>query len=143
MSRPWKERISPATRRVMEALFDTIIPSGGPARPGAIDFNLVDRLLDWFGQMTFAAPAFILVCRVWDFSPLLFLRFRRFHCLDLDQRTRVFERFEAGGFFLRWSFVILKAAVLTSFYRSPDVWPLIGYSEGCLSPLPAGAKVED
>lgn len=143
MTRPWKDRIGPKTRRIMDALFDTIIPSDGPDRPGALDLNLVDRLLDWFGEMPFAAPGFIIVCRMWDFSPLVFLRFRRFHHLTFDERTHLFERFETGGFVRHWTFLLFRSAVLAAFYRNPDLWPLFGYSEGCLSPLPAGAKREE
>jgi len=143
MSRPWKDRISPQTRLIMDALFDAIIPSEGPDRPGAIDFKLVDGLLDWFGDMPLAAPGFVFVCRLWDFAPFTLLRFRRFHRLTPDERIRIFERMEAGGFVRRWTFVLFKSAVQAAFYRNPAVWPHIGYAEGCLSPLPAGAKVED
>ena len=143
MARPWKHRIGPQTRVIMDALFDTIIPSDGPQRPGAIDFNLSERLLDWLGSIPMAAPGFIILCRLWNFSPLLFFRFRRFHLMSFDERTQIFERFERAGFFRRWLFILFKSVALIAFYRDPEVWTHIGYEEGCLSPLPAGAKVED
>mgnify|MGYP000129694397 CR=1 FL=1 len=143
MVRPWKQRIRPGTRVIMDALFDAIIPSEGRDRPGAADFNLVERLLDWLGAIPLAAPGFILLCIAWDFSPLLFLRFRRFHRLTFEERTWIFERFESGGFFRRWAFVLFKSVIMAAFYRNPEVWPLIGYHEGCLSPLPDGAKIEE
>ena len=133
MSTAGKIKLGPGSRKVMEALVDTIIPSDGPERPGAVEVNLVDRMLEFLGPFPFAARGFVLLCWSWEFCPLLTLRFARFSRLLPAQRTAVLEKFEQGGFSRRWSFILFKSVIMASFYRSPDIWPLIGYEEGCLS----------
>ena len=133
MSSAIKVKLGPGSRRVMEALADTIIPSDGPERPGAIEIILVDRLLEFLGRFPFGARGFVLLCWAWEFCPLLCLRFARFSRLLPAERIAVLEKFEQGGFTRRWGFILFKSLIMASYYRSPDIWPLIGYEEGCLS----------
>jgi hypothetical protein len=133
MSSAIKVKLGPGSRRVMEALADTIIPSDGPERPGAIEINLVDRLLEFLGRFPFGARGFVLLCWAWEFCPLLYLRFARFSRLLPEERIAVLEKFEHGGFTRRWGFILFKSVIMASYYRGPDIWPLIGYEEGCLS----------
>lgn len=130
-------KVSSSSRRIVTAIAQAIIPSEGPDRPGAEELELVDRLIEWLSTMRGAPRAFILVCRLWEFSPFLKGKFSRFSRLPLEQRTEVLEKFERSRFYLiRMAFLGLKAVFMASFYNTPRVWPLIKYEEGCLSPLP-------
>jgi len=131
-------RISAASRKIMESLADTMIPSEGPERPGAADMDAVNRLLDFFSQIPpVAFRAFIFSCWMWEFSPLWIGKIRRFTSLALEDRVRTLESFENSRLmFRRWALLILKAVIMASFYNNPKIWPFIGYQEGCLSNPP-------
>jgi len=130
-------KVSSSSRRILTALAQTIIPSEGPDRPGAEELELVDRLLEWLSTMRGAARAFVIVCRLWEFSPFLKGKFSRLSRLPLEQRTEILEKFERSRFYLvRMSLTGLKGIFMAGFYNNPRVWPLIKYEEGCLSPLP-------
>lgn len=134
-------KISTATRRVMEALADTIIPSDGPALPGARDLEVVSHLLEWLSEIRLAVPGFVAVCWAWEFSPLAAGRLARFSRLSEKDRECVLDRFEQGGFVRRWALLLFKAVFMASFYRQPAAWAMIGYQDGCLSALPGGREV--
>jgi len=128
-------RLSPRTRRVVTALMDTIIPSEGPARPGATDVNLVDRLMDWLMGMVGTVAPLLIVCWLWEFCPLWSGRLARFSSLSLEDRTGILEQWENSRRPLRRLALFgLKALFMAAFYNNPAVWPAIGYQEGCLSP---------
>lgn len=130
-------KMSAATRRVMEALAETIIPSEDPDRPGALEMKLADRLMAFVSQFPGGRSLLIFVCWMWEFSPLQVGTFQRFSSLSLAERTLVLEDFEKSALSLRRLALLgLKAVLMASFYNNPAVWPYIGYQEGCLSPPP-------
>lgn len=134
-----KIKLSRATRRVMEAIADTIIPSDGPPKPGALDMGLVERLLDFLSIIPLAPLAFKIACWSWEFCPIWSGRFARFSRLSLEERTRVLESWENSRFmFRRGALLITKSIWMASFYNNPELWPLLHYKEGCMSepPLP-------
>ncbi|HUT52583.1 MAG TPA: hypothetical protein VM658_04275 [bacterium] len=134
-----KVKMSAATRRVMEAVADTIIPSDGPERPGASDVNLVDRLMEFLGQIPFACTAFKLACWSWEFCPLWTGRLARFSRLPAEDRERMLQGWETSRLMFRRSALLFtKAALMASFYNNPAIWPQLGYKEGCMAepPLP-------
>jgi hypothetical protein len=136
-----KPRVSPATRRVIEALADTIIPSGDPGRPGALDVNLCDPLLAWLAKLPGATTAFLLACWCWEFSPIWAGKFARFSRLSFEDRTWVLEGWEVSRLGARrWALFGLKLVFMSAFYNNPEIWPYIGYKEGCLTPPPKLAE---
>ncbi len=130
-------------RMIVDAIADTIIPSDGPERPGALDVELPDKLLDWLGQLPGARQAFVASCWFWEFSPILTGRFCRFTSLSFEERTALFEDFESSrSFTRRWTFFALKAIMLAVFYNDEEIWPLMGFKPGCLSEPPGkGARL--
>ena len=133
--------VSDASRRLVEALAETMIPSEGPRRPGAPDFDLAGGLLDFFGQRRGGYRMFMLLCWPWEFSPVWSGKFKRFSSLSLEQRTEIFEGYENSRWFLnRLSFYLLRLLFLAAFYHNPEVWPYIGYEPGCLSEPPLSVE---
>jgi hypothetical protein len=131
-------RLSPATRRVVSALADTIIPSEGPERPGALDLGLVDRLMEWLQGMAGTVAPLVAICWLWEFCPLWSGRLARFSRLSQEERTRIFEQWENSRLAAaRWALFGLKAVFMAAFYNNPGVWPALGYEEGCLSEPPS------
>ena len=129
--------ISQGTRKVMEALADTIIPGGDDGRPGALDMDLVDRFLEFLGQFPPAPRWFAVFCWMWEFCPLWSGRLVRFSGLSFEERTRILESWENSRFFFRrGALIIFKSIFLATFYNNREVWPLLGYKEGCLSEPP-------
>lgn len=129
--------ISPATRRVMEAMADTIIPSGGPDQPGALDLDLVDSLLEFMGQFPLGPRLFVIIFWMWEFCPIWSGRPARFSRLSGEERTRVLEDWELSRFSARrWTFMLFKSVLMATFYNNPRVWPHLGYKEGCMSQPP-------
>jgi hypothetical protein len=132
-----KKRVSAGARRMIEALADTIIPSGEPGRPGATDVDLCERLLNWLAEMPGATFAMVFVAWCWEFSPIWSGKLSRFSRLSFDDRTWVFEQWENSRLpARRYALFGLKALFMASFYHNPEIWPYIGYKEGCLSPPP-------
>jgi hypothetical protein len=130
-------RLSARSRRVMEALADTVIPSGDPGRPGALDMELCDRLLGWLANIPGATTALLAACWCWEFAPIWSGKFSRFSRLSFEDRTWVLEQWETSRFaFRRFALLGLKAPFMASFYHNPDIYPFIGYQEGCLTPPP-------
>ena len=131
-------RISSSSRKVVETLAETIVPSEGPDRPGALDGDAVDRLLDWLGGIPGARDVFLDFCWFWEFSPVWSGRWARFSRLGLPERTKLLEQWQSSRMPLkRGALLLLKAVFLAAFYNDPKVWPHIGYQPGCLSPKPA------
>ena len=129
-----KVKMSAATRRVMEAMADTIIPSDGPERPGARDVNLVDRLMEFLGQIPFAGAAMKLACWSWEFCPIWSGRLARFSRLSAEERERILLGWENSRLLLRrGALLITKAVLMASFYNNPAVWPMLGYQQGCMA----------
>lgn len=136
-------RISAASKRVVSALAETIIPSEGPERPGALDTQLVERLLAWLSDIPGAATVFVLSCWSWDFCPLWAGRLARFSSLSLEERTRLLEGWENSRIALRrYALLLTKVVIMAAYYNNEEIWPLIGYQPGCLSepPRPADAS---
>ena len=135
---PTAVKVSGPSRRVMESLFETIIPSEGPQRPGALDVNLVDRLLKWLQQLPGApAGAFVLVCWMWEFAPIWSGRLARLSRLPLEDRIRILEGWKKSRLFIRrWPFFLTRVILLAGFYSNPELWPRIGYEPGCLAEPP-------
>ena len=134
-SRPVK--VSDRMRKVMEALADTIIPGGDEDRPGALDMDLVDRFLEFLSQFPPAPRLFAISCWMWEFSPLWSGRLARFSRLSLPERTKILESWEKSRLFVRrGALIIFKSIFLATFYNDQEVWPLLGYKEGCLSEPP-------
>lgn len=138
MSRPIDPvKLSGQSRKVLEAIAETIVPSEGPERPGAPEMKLADRLEAFVDQFPGARLLLLLVCWLWEFSPTWSGSFRRFSSLSLAERTQVLESWEKSRwFFRRAALTGLKAVFLASFYNNPDLWPYLGYQEGCLSEPP-------
>lgn len=131
------DEISKADRKVVEALAETIIPSEGPERPGALDVGLVESLLDRLGQAPGARKVFLGFCWFWEYSPIWSGRWARLSSLDLAERTKILESWESSRVPIkRGALLILKAVIMVSFYNNPVVWPYIGYEPGCLSGPP-------
>ncbi len=127
------------TRRVMEAMADTIIPSDGPERPGAADVDLVDRLMEFLGQIPFAGTAMKLACWSWEFCPIWSGRLARFSRLSGEERERILLGWETSRLVIRRGALLLtKVVFMASFYNNPAIWPRLGYKEGCMAepPLP-------
>src|SRR3972149_9652602 len=132
-----KIKLSPAARKVMEAIADTIIPSDGPDRPGALDMGLVDRLLDFLTIIPFGPTAMKLASWSWEFCPIWSGRFARFSRLSAEERERIFLSWETSRLmFRRGALLITKAVWMAPFYNNPAIWPYIGFKEGCLSEPP-------
>ncbi len=146
MPKPSKSpRLSPSSRKVLESVTEAIIPSEGPERPGASDVDLADRLIERLSEYGGAHRAFIAACWFWEFSPLLSGKMKRLSALPVDERTGILERWEHSRMgSRRWAIIMLKAPVLATFYNNPDIWPHIGYREGCLDPpaVPRGSRPE-
>lgn len=131
-------RVSGASRKVMEALAETIIPSQGPECPGAMDVGLVDLLMGWLKQLP-GSPSglFILMAWMWEFSPIWSGRFARLSKLSPEERTHILEQWENSRFFVRrWSLLSTKVLLMAVFYSNPDIWPKLGCEPGCLSQPP-------
>lgn len=131
-------RVSDASRKVMEALAETIIPSQGPERPGAMDVDLVDLLMRWLKQLP-GSPSwfFIMLAWMWEFSPIWSGRIARLSKLSPEERTNILEQWEGSRFFVRrWSLLSTKVILMAVFYNNPDIWPKLGYEPGCLSQPP-------
>jgi len=125
-------KISASTREVMESLADTIIPSGDPDWPGAFDVNLVDRLMDWLSEIPGAARAFVIVCWAWEYSPLQMGKPARFSRLGIEERIELLESFESSRMAVRrFALLGLKGLFMAAFYNNPEIWPRMGYDEGC------------
>ena len=79
---------------------------------------------------------------MWEFSPIWSGRWARFSSLSLEDRVRVLEGWENSRLSVRRMALFgLKALFMAAFYNNPEVWPHIGYQEGCLSEPPdAGAS---
>jgi hypothetical protein len=135
--------VSDASRKLVEAIAETMIPSDGPERPGAPDVDLAGGLLKFFGRRRGSYRMLMLICWPWEFSPVWSLKFKRFSNLSLEERTRIFEGYESSRWYLnRQSFYLLRLLFLGAFYYNPEIWPHIGYEPGCLSepPLPIDAS---
>jgi len=136
-------KLSAGSRRVMESLADAIIPSGEPGRPGALDLGLVDNLMEWLGSLPGggAPRGFVFICWMWEFSPIWSGRFARFSSLSLEDRICILESWEHSRLTpRRLALFGLKALLMVAFYNNPEVWPSIGYQEGCLSEPPLEPK---
>jgi len=134
-----KANISGPTRKMMESLAATIIPSEGPERPGAEDIGLVDLLLDWLSTFPGGRTGFVVYCWMWEFFPVFTFKFSRLSRLSEKKREDFLEKRERSRFYtVRMAFVLLKALFMAGFYNQRQVWEHIGYVEGCLSepPLP-------
>lgn len=129
--------VSDQSRKIVEALAETMVPSEGPDRPGAPDVDLAGRLLKFMGRRPGRKRMFLLICWSWEFSPVWSGKLRRFSSLSLEQRTGILESYENSRWFInRQSFYLLKLLFLAAFYYNPEIWPHIGYEPGCLSELP-------
>ncbi len=132
-----KADLSGPTRKVMESLAATIIPSEGPDRPGAEDIGLVDVLLDWLGNFPGGRTGFVVYCWMWELFPFFTFKFSRLSRLSEEKRVRFFEKRERSRFYtVRMAFILLKAIFMAGFYNQRRVWEHIGYVEGCLSETP-------
>jgi hypothetical protein len=133
-------RISKRSREVLDALAEVVVPDE-PGRPGAKTMKLVDRLLEFLGGFSFGVTGFVLYCRLWEWSPLVTGRFTRLSRLSPAERTEVLEWFEKSRVYgVRMSLMGVKGVMMASFYNNPEVWPLIGYEQGCLSEPPNPVK---
>jgi len=133
-------RLSSASRKVLDALAETIIPSEED-RPGALDTEMVDRLLEWLGQVPGVAGAFVAYCWLWELTPLFAGKFSRLSRLSLEERTEVLEGWEHSGLMLRrYTLLSIKGIFMAVFYNDPAVWKEIGYEPGCLSDPPEPVK---
>lgn len=136
-NRKGQVKLSGPSRRVMESLASTIIPSEGPERPGADEVGLVDLLLEWLSAFPGGKPGFVLYCWLWEFSPVLSFKMSRFSRLPLEKRIQILEKRESSRFYtVRMAFLLLKGLFMAGFYNQPPIWEHIGYVEGCLSDPP-------
>ena len=143
-SSPRADRVSESSRKVIDALADTIIPSDGDGRPGALDLNFTNRFLDFLSGFKGATRVFVISCWLWEPAPLLLGKLSRFSRLSLEERTRVLEGFEHSRLFIyRGALVILKSVIMATFYNNPEVWPHLGYQGGCLSEAPRPVEEVD
>ncbi len=130
-------RVSAASRRILDSLAETIIPSEGPDRPGALDVDATGNLLEWLSSFRGAKTGFVLACWLWELSPLMSGRLARFSRMDLADRTRLLTTWESSRLFTRrWSLFLLKSIFMAAFYNDEKVWPCIGYEPGCLAEPP-------
>jgi hypothetical protein len=121
--------VSRASRRVLEAVLDTLVPEGGPFPEGAAGSPLAERVEDFVGGAG-AGPAFRFLLRGIELSPFCLppLAFRRFSRLPRDRRERVLEAWETSRFWPRRQAIhALKTIVLSQFYGQPEVHARLRY----------------
>jgi hypothetical protein len=126
-------KISPASKTVIETIAETIIPSEGPDRPGAMDIGTVPKLIDNLAEFNGAHRLLIIACWFWEFSPFISGKFSRLSKLTPTGREEVLGKWENSHFAVkRFALVGLKAVFMAAFYNSPEIWEKIGYEQGCL-----------
>jgi len=128
---PLEKLVGERTRKILEDLAERMIPSGGLDYPGARDMGLVDKTLEVAGKFPFGLPGLKLVAWAWEFSPLLYFKFRLLTQMSPKQQTAYFTSCENSRFMVRrYTLVGLKALFMAVFYNDPAICKKIGFCEG-------------
>jgi len=131
-----KQLLSPRLRKVLEAMAERMVPSGGPDYPGSQEFNLPDKVIAMFKIFPAGLLALRAVLWTWELMPLFFFKFRTFSGLAPEAQVKFLEGWEKSRIFLRRAALTgLKAMFVVPFYGDPEIHKRIGYTDGCLQPL--------
>jgi hypothetical protein len=137
-----QKKLGPATRTILDALGERVIPSGGVEYPGAGDIGLSEIMIERLGQYPGGLLVLTAVLWWWELSPFTWsLSFKRFTKMTISQQIHYMEGWEKSRFLLRrLIFLGLKALYMVIFYNQPRVQEKIGYVEECLVQEQGGAE---
>lgn len=120
--------------KIVRALAEALIPSGGAFPLGAEDLNAaekVDALLHYL--RTDLRTEIKVMMKFLNYSPLFSLRFSTFSRMSLEERIAYLQIWEESRFYFRRAILLaLKALVCMAFYADPKVEEILGYSAGCV-----------
>ena len=126
--------LSDAELRVLRAVAEALIPSGGAFPLGAGDVGTAERAGRWLAGMAPETERQVrLLLRAWDAAPLASRHLRRFSRLAPAAREAWVARALASRLpWRRIPLLLLKTLCLSAFCADPRVEAALGYVHGCL-----------
>ncbi len=121
--------LDPPSMAILRSIADTFMPAGGAFPASANDIDLAGRVAEHICRIGPAASlGFRILLRWVDLQPILRLRFRRFHKLQLVDRVQVLESMELSRLMIRRQPAIaLKTLMGLHGYNDPAVHEHLGY----------------
>ncbi len=124
-------------RRVLDAVCDAIVPSGGAVPEGAIDLGVPEEIATWLSTFTPASRSAVRAMLLgYNLTPLLSRRLRPFHRLSDSDRAAWIDRSAHCRLRpRREAFSALQTLVQLAYASHPRVAEVIGYDGSPLVPL--------
>ncbi|MEA2645537.1 MAG: hypothetical protein QOE92_620 [Chloroflexota bacterium] len=129
--------LSSAQRQTLAALAGTLLPSGHPTTPGAVDVDLAQRVEQQLAGYDTATRTLLKgMITAFDLMGLASRQMKPFHLMTGEQRERFLDSLEAGRLAARRDLTMgLKAMITLAYFASPEVASAIGYDGLPLVPV--------